>query len=96
MGRACEALDRMENGNYDLIILDIMVMDNKLTLLPAVLQRFPATSVLVFTAQWSPETAAEIEKMRIDGHLEKTITPDLLLESVASILEKKHDREMNE
>jgi two-component system response regulator GlrR len=88
VGMACEALDRLESGHYDLVILDIMVMDNKLTLLPTVLQRFPATSVLVFTAQWSPETAAEIEQMGVGAHLEKPVTPDALLDRVESILKK--------
>jgi DNA-binding NtrC family response regulator len=86
VGNACEALDRLETGNYHLVILDIMSMDNKLMLLPTVLQRFPATCVLVFTAQWSPETAAEIEHMGISAHLEKPVTPASLLDCVESIL----------
>jgi DNA-binding NtrC family response regulator len=86
VGQACEALDRLETGNYNLVILDIMIMDNRLTLLPTVLQRFQATSVLVFTAQWSPETAAEIEQMGISAHLEKPVTPNSLLECVDAIL----------
>jgi len=89
VGKACEALERLESGNYNLVILDIMIMDNKLTLLPTVLQRFPTTSVLVFTAQWSPETAAEIENLGISAHLEKPVTPDALLECVESILKNK-------
>jgi DNA-binding NtrC family response regulator len=93
VGQACEALDRLETGNYDLIILDSMVMDNKLTLLPAVLQRFPTTSVLVFTAQWSPETAAEIELLGIGAHLEKPVTPDALLDRVGLILKNRGGNE---
>jgi DNA-binding NtrC family response regulator len=89
VGQACDALDRLETGNYDLVILDIMIMDNKLTLLPTVLQRFPTTSVLVFTAQWSPETAAEIKQMGISAHLEKPVTPDSLIDCVESILKEK-------
>jgi DNA-binding NtrC family response regulator len=89
VGQACEALERLKTENYNLVILDIMIMDNKLILLPTVLQRYPTTSVLVFTAQWSPETAAEIEQMGISAHLEKPVTPDSLLECVESIL-KEH------
>jgi two-component system, chemotaxis family, chemotaxis protein CheY len=92
VGQACEALDRLETGNYDLVILDIMIMDNKLTLLPAVLQRFPTTSVLVFTAQWSPETAAEIEQLGISAHMVKPVTPDALLECVGSILNEPNSK----
>ena len=89
VGNACEALDRLETGNYHLVILDIMSMDNKLTLLPTVLHSYPTTSVLVFTAQWSPETAAEIEQMGVSAHLEKPVTPGSLLECVGSILNKE-------
>jgi Response regulator containing CheY-like receiver, AAA-type ATPase, and DNA-binding domains len=88
VGQACEALDRLETGNYHLVILDIMSMDNKLTLLPTVLQRYPTTCVLVFTAQWSPETAAEIEQMGVSAHLEKPVTPGALLDCVETILKK--------
>jgi DNA-binding NtrC family response regulator len=91
VGQACEALDRLETGNYNLVILDIMIMDNKFTLLPTILQMYPTISVMVFTAQWSPETAAEIEQMGISAHLEKPVTPDALLACVKSIL-KEHDQ----
>ena len=92
VGQACEALDRLESGNYHLIILDIMSMDNKLALLPTVLKQYPTISVLVFTAQWSPETAAEIEQMGISAHLEKPVTPVSLLECVESILHENNLR----
>ncbi len=92
VGNACEAFDRLESGNYHLVILDIMSMDNKLTLLPAVLQHYPTTCVLVFTAQWSPETAAEIEQMGISAHLEKPVTPGSLLECVESILKEDNPK----
>jgi DNA-binding NtrC family response regulator len=91
VGQACEALDRLETGNYSLVILDIMIMDNKFTLLPTILHMYPSTAVMVFTAQWSPETAAEIERMGVSAHLEKPVTPDALLACVESIL-KEHDQ----
>jgi DNA-binding NtrC family response regulator len=86
VGQACEALERLETGNYDLIILDIVMIDNRLTLLPAILRQYPQISVLVFTAQWSPETAAEIKQLGISAHLEKPVTPNSLLECVDTIL----------
>jgi two-component system response regulator GlrR len=92
VGQVCEALDRLETGNYNLVILDVMIMDNKFTLLPTILQMYPTISVMVFTAQWSPETAAEINQMGISAHLEKPVTPDALLACVESIL-KEHDQE---
>lgn len=90
VGQACEALDRLESGNYNLVILDIVSMDNKLILLPTMIKQYPTISVVVFTAQWSPETAAEIEQMGISAHLEKPITPGSLLECVESILKENN------
>jgi DNA-binding NtrC family response regulator len=89
VGQACEALEILRAGNYNLIILDIMAPENRLTLLPAVLCTYPHLSVLVFTAHWSPETALEIEKIGIRAHLEKPITPGQLLDCVETIL-KEH------
>ncbi len=86
LGEACEAAARLGTENYNLVILDILDMDNKMKLLPMILQQYPTLSVLVFTAQWSPETAAEIEQMGISAHLEKPVNPDSLLDCVKSIL----------
>jgi len=51
--------------------MDITTPENRLTLLPAILCIYPHLSVLVFTALWSPETALEIGKLGVQGHLEK-------------------------
>jgi DNA-binding NtrC family response regulator len=74
-----------------LLILDIATPENRLTLLPAVLCLYPHISILVFTAQWSPETALEIEKLGIQAHLEKPVTPDALLQRVKAILKETPD-----
>ena len=86
VGQACEALEVLRTGNYNLIILDIATAENRLTLLPAILCIYPHLSVLVFTAHWSPETAQEIEKMGVQAHLEKPVTPGQLLDCVETVL----------
>lgn len=96
VGQACEALARLESGNYHLVILDIVSMDDKLILLPTVIKQYPTVSVMVFTAHWSPETAAEIKQMGISAHLEKPVTPGSLLESVASIFKENTVRQNKE
>jgi DNA-binding NtrC family response regulator len=88
VGQACEALELLRTSQINLLILDIATPENRLTLLPAVLCLYPRISVLVFTAQWSPETALEIEKLGIQAHLEKPVTPDALLERVKAILKE--------
>jgi two-component system, NtrC family, phosphoglycerate transport system response regulator PgtA len=93
-GQACEALELLRTGNYNLIILDIVSPENRLTLLPAVLCIYPHLSVLVFTAHWSPETALEIEKLGVHAHLEKPVTPGQLLDCVEMVL-AGHDNSDN-
>ena len=88
-GQACEALELLRTRAINLIIMDITTSENRLTLLPAILCLYPHLSVLVFTAFWSPETALEIAKLGIQGHLEKPVTPGQLLEHVEAILAKQ-------
>ena len=90
VAQACEALELLTTSHFNLIILDISTPANRLTLLPAVLCLYPQTSVLVFTAHWSPETALEIERLGVKAHLEKPVTPDSLLERVDSLLKREH------
>ena len=87
--QACEALQQLQSGSYNLIIMDITTSENRLTLLPAILCMYPHLSVLVFTALWSPETALEIGRLGVQGHLEKPVTPGQLLDCVESILAKQ-------
>jgi DNA-binding NtrC family response regulator len=94
--RACEALEYLESGHYSLVILDLVMVDNRLTLLPTVLRLFPHLPILVFTADWSPETANEIEQLGIRAHLIKPVTPKILLECVETILQEDHRGEYHE
>ena len=91
VGRACEALELLRTSDCNLIILDISTPENRLTLLPAVLCTYPQLSILVFTANWSPETAQEIELLGVKAHLEKPVTPKSLLERVDIILKENPD-----
>ena len=86
VGQACEALQHLQVGAFNLIIMDLTTPENRLTLLPAILCMYPHLSVLVFTALWSPETTLEIGKLKVQGHLEKPVTPGQLLDQVEAIL----------
>ena len=84
--QAREALDSLVNSSYDLVILDIVMVDNQDTLLPSLLRLYPHLPILVFTSDWSPETANEIEQLGVRAHLVKPVTPDCLLDCVEEIL----------
>jgi DNA-binding NtrC family response regulator len=87
--QGCEALEILQAGNFNMVILDISTPANRLTLLPEILRMYAHISVLVFAAQWSPETRKEIERLGVLDHLEKPVTPGQLLECVETILERK-------
>ena len=89
VGKAGEAIENLKAEKYDLIILDIATIDTKINLLPTVKGLYPEVPILVFTAQWSPETAAEIEQIGISAHLSKPITPSALLDCVDLILREQ-------
>ena len=88
VGQAREALDYLVSTNFDLVILDVVMIDNRGTLLPSLLRLYPQLPILVFTAEWSPETASEIGQLGIRAHLVKPVTPDCLLECVETILKE--------
>ncbi len=92
VGRACEAQERLKTDQFKLVILDVLTIDNKLTLLPKVLEEYPKTAILAFTAQWSPETAEELKNLGISAHLEKPVTPTSLLEEVDKIMANTPNR----
>jgi DNA-binding NtrC family response regulator len=89
-GRACDALDCLEASNYDLVILDIMMPDNGLTLLPKILVLYPYLQILILTAHSSAETTFELERLGAHSHLVKPVTPERILESVGTMLSQLH------
>jgi DNA-binding NtrC family response regulator len=91
VGRACEAIERLEAGKYDMLILDIVTIDNRLTLLPIVQRLYPHIPILVFTSKWSPETAVEIEHFGVKAYLINPGTPKSLLECVDTIIKESPD-----
>jgi DNA-binding NtrC family response regulator len=88
VGFACEALERLQTGNYNLTILDIAPIENRLTLLPSILRQYPHISVLAVTAKGSPETTSEINALGISAQLEKPVTAKSLMECVDIILKE--------
>ena len=89
VGKACEALEKLGSAYFNLIILDIVTIDNKQTLLPEVQHLYPEIPIIVFTAQWSPEMAIEIEELGVRAHLMKPVTPKYLLECVEAIIRER-------
>jgi len=86
-----EALDRLRETAYDLIILDLMLggaVDGQ-RILQAVRWRWPETVVVILTAHGSLESAMSAIAEGVDGYLLKPVEPDDLLRTVQKALQRQ-------
>jgi len=90
VGQACKAIDSLQAGNFDLVIMDIKMPDiDGLALLPKILTVYPQLPILILTAFPTPETVQEAKQSGARAFLEKPIDPDSLLENVHALLEPR-------
>jgi putative two-component system response regulator len=93
-----QALDMLQNGTYDLVLLDIMmpVMDGFEVLQQMKLQqRLKSVPVIMITALDDTSSAARCIDMGAEDYLTKPFDPTLLKARISSCLERKrlHDQE---
>lgn len=93
-----QALDMLQNGAYDLVLLDIMmpVMDGFEVLQQMKLQpRLKSVPVIMITALDDTSSAARCIDMGAEDYLTKPFDPTLLKARISSCLERKrlHDQE---
>ncbi|MCG6969547.1 MAG: response regulator [Gammaproteobacteria bacterium] len=93
-----QALDMLQNGRYDLVLLDIMmpVMDGFEVLQHMKLQqRLKSVPVIMITALDDTSSAARCIDMGAEDYLTKPFDPTLLKARISSCLERKrlHDQE---
>jgi DNA-binding NtrC family response regulator len=72
-----EALEKIEQQAYSLVLLDLKIPDVKdLELLKDIRDRRPETMVIIITGYASIETAVESSRMGVIDYLPKPFTPD--------------------
>jgi DNA-binding response OmpR family regulator len=72
-----EALEKIEQQTYSLVLLDLKIPDVKdLELLKDIRDRRPETMVIIITGYASIETAVESSRMGVIDYLPKPFTPD--------------------
>lgn len=72
-----EALDKIENRNYKLVLLDLKIPGvNGLELLKAIHDQRPDTMVIIITGYASIETAVESSRLGAIAYIPKPFTPD--------------------
>jgi DNA-binding NtrC family response regulator len=72
-----EALEKIEQKSYPLVVLDLKIPEvNGLELLKAIRDKSPETMVIIITGYASIETAVEASRMGAVDYLPKPFTPD--------------------
>ncbi|MFM1886898.1 MAG: hypothetical protein RL026_2055 [Pseudomonadota bacterium] len=96
-GNGREALERMADSNYDLMLLDMEMPEmNGLELLRAMRagQQFAGLPVIVISSAEQLELAVQCIETGAEDYLPKTYNPTLLRARVTSSLEKKRLRDL--
>ena len=86
-----EALERLRDTPFDLIVLDLMLGGrvDGLRVLEAVRWRWPETAVVILTAHGSLESAMAAIREGVDGYLLKPIEPAELRRAVRETMERR-------
>jgi DNA-binding response OmpR family regulator len=86
-----EALDRLKDASFDLVMLDLKLGGrvDGLRVLEAVRWRWPETVVVILTAHGSLDSAMAAIREGVDGYLLKPVEPAELRQAVEDALERR-------
>jgi FixJ family two-component response regulator len=85
------ALEKLEAGDYDLVLLDIKLPDaDGVEVLRRLKHRRPDQAVVMMTAYGTIETAVETMKLGALDYLQKPFTPEEIRNVVATVLARQH------
>jgi DNA-binding response OmpR family regulator len=89
-----EALDRLKDTSFDLVMLDLKLGGrvDGLRVLEAVRWRWPETVVVILTAHGSLDSAMAAIREGVDGYLLKPVEPAELRQAVEEALERRRSR----
>lgn len=86
-----EALDTLRDTPFDLVVLDLKLGGkvDGIKVLEAIRWRWPETSVIIFTAHGSLETAVQAIDQGIEKYIQKPLSPQELRKAVEDVLEQR-------
>jgi len=86
-----EALDRLRDASFDLIVLDLMLGGrvDGMRVLESVKWRWPATVVIILTAHGSLDSSLAAIREGVDGYLLKPVEPEELWQVVEQTLTRQ-------
>ena len=89
-----EALDRMRDTHFDVMVLDLKLGGrvDGLRVLEAARWRWPETVVVILTAHGSLESAMAAIREGVDGYLLKPAEPDRVRQAVQEALDRRRSR----
>lgn len=89
-----EALARLRDNPYDVILLDLRLggRTDGLRVLEAVRWRWPDTVVVILTAHGSLESAMTAIREGVDGYLLKPVDPEDVRRAVADAIERRRNQ----
>lgn len=88
---ADEALNKMKETSYDLVITDLMMpKTNGIELLQIIKEHYPELEVILITGYASIDTAIKATKLGAADYLPKPFTPNELTEITKKALERRH------
>jgi two-component system, NtrC family, response regulator AlgB len=98
VGSAKAALEALERGSFDVVILDLWLgSDSGIDAIPDMLRRQPAVAIIVVTAFATFESAVEAMKRGAKDYLPKPFTPEQVRHAVRRAHEAKRlQRELRE
>lgn len=86
-----EALDRLRDERFDLIMLDLMLGGrvDGMRILESVKWRWPATVVIILTAHGSLDSSLAAIREGVDGYLLKPVDPEEIWQVVEEVLDRQ-------
>jgi DNA-binding response OmpR family regulator len=91
---AQEALNTLQSGAFDLMILDLKMPDvDGLSLLKMIRQNHPNLPVFILTAYGSLDSAIDALRMEARDYLLKPIDPALLLDRIQKIMQEEQNNQ---
>ncbi|BCB97275.1 Fis family transcriptional regulator [Dissulfurispira thermophila] len=85
-----EAVKKLQNEAFDLVLADLVMPDTTgIDLLKKIKEEWPETEVIIITGYGTVKTAVDALKYGAYDFIEKPFTPEVLLNSVERCLEKK-------
>ena len=87
---AGDALKKLNNKTFDLVLTDLVMPDvTGIDLLKKIKEEWPETEVIIITGYGTVKTAVDALKYGAYDYIEKPFTPDALVNAVGRCLEKK-------